>query len=105
MKSPNHFPSDYTILHFYWECLRNLVALFAGQSLVLAILIDAWACLVAPMVKHLPAVQETRVPSLDWEDPLEKGMATLSSILAWKIPWTEPGGYSPRSHKELDMIE
>ena len=54
------------------------------------------------MVKNLPAVQETRVQSLGWEDPLEKGTATHSSILAWKIPWTEePGGYSPWGHKEL----
>ena len=45
------------------------------------------------MVKNLPAMQETWVRSLGWEDPLEKGMATLSSILAWRIPWTEkPGG-------------
>ena len=45
------------------------------------------------MVKNLPAVQETWVPSLGWKDPLEKGMATHSSILAWKIPWTEePNG-------------
>ena len=44
------------------------------------------------MVKNLPAMQETRVQSLGWEDPLEKGMATHSSILAWKIPWAvEPG--------------
>jgi len=44
------------------------------------------------MVKHLPAMWETRVRSLGWEDPLEKEMATHSSILAWKIPWTnEPG--------------
>ena len=49
--------------------------------------------LVAQMVKNLPAMQETQVQSLDWEDPLEKGMATHSSILAWEIPWTEkPGG-------------
>ena len=41
------------------------------------------------MVKNLPAMQETRVRSLGWEDPLEKGMATHSSILAWRIPWTE----------------
>ena len=48
--------------------------------------------LVAQMVKRLPAMQETRVRSLSWEDPLEKEMATHSSILAWKIPWTgEPG--------------
>ena len=45
------------------------------------------------MVKNLPAMQETRFRSLGWEDPLEKGMATHSSILAWRIPWTEkPGG-------------
>ena len=45
------------------------------------------------MVKNLPAVQETRVPSLGGEDPLEKGMATHPSILASRIPWTEkPGG-------------
>ena len=48
--------------------------------------------LVAQMVKNLPAMQETRVQSLGWEEPLEKGMATQSSILAWRIPWTvEPG--------------
>ena len=46
-----------------------------------------------PMVKNLPAMQETQVQSLGWEDPLEKGTATHSSILAWRIPWTEkPGG-------------
>ena len=46
------------------------------------------------MVKRLPAMQETWVRSLDWEDPLEKEMATHSSTLAWKIPWTkEPGRY------------
>ena len=45
------------------------------------------------MVKHLPAMPETWVQSLGWEDPLEKEMVTHSSILAWKIPWTEkPGG-------------
>ena len=45
------------------------------------------------MVTNLPAVQETQVRSLDQKDPLEKGMATHSSILAWRIPWTEePGG-------------
>ena len=42
--------------------------------------------------ENLPAVQETEVPSLGWEDPLEKGMATHSSILAWRIPWTEEAG-------------
>ena len=47
------------------------------------------ASLVAQLVNHLPAVQETQVQSLGREDPLEKGMATHSSILAWRIPWTE----------------
>ena len=47
---------------------------------------------MAQTVKDLPAVQETLVPSLGQEDPLEKGMATHSSILAWEIPWTEEPG-------------
>ena len=48
---------------------------------------------MAPKVKNLPAMQETQVRSLHWEDPLKKGMAIHSSILSWKIPWTEePGG-------------
>ena len=51
------------------------------------------ASLVAQTVKNLPAMQEIQVQSLGWEDPLEKGMATDSSILAWRISWTEePGG-------------
>ena len=49
------------------------------------------ASLVAQTVKRLPAMRETRVQSLGREDPLEKEMATHSSILAWKIPWMEPG--------------
>ena len=45
------------------------------------------------MVKNVPVMQETWVRSLGWEDPLQKGMATHSSILAWRIPWVEePGG-------------
>ena len=47
---------------------------------------------MAQTVKNLPAIQETRVQSLDWKDLLEKGMATHSSILAWRIPWTEETG-------------
>ena len=54
---------------------------------------QVWASLVAHMVKNPPAMQETQVLSLGWEDPLEKGMATQSSILAQRIPWTEePSG-------------
>ena len=44
------------------------------------------------MVKNLPAILETQVQCLGWEDPLEKGMATHSSILAWRVPWTEDPG-------------
>ena len=47
-----------------------------------------WASLVAQLIKNLPAVQETWVLSLGWEDPLEKAKATHSSILAWRISWT-----------------
>ena len=54
------------------------------------------------MAKNLPAMQETRVQSLGGEDPLEKEMATHSSILAWTIPWTkESHSYSPWGHKEV----
>ena len=70
---------------------------------------------MAQKVKNLPAVQETQVRSLGWKDLLEKGMAIHSSILAWRIPWTEePGGlqsyvYNPMyqlwGHKESDMTE
>ena len=52
-----------------------------------------WASLVAQTVKNLPVMRETQVQSLGWEDPLEKGMATHSSILAWRIPWTEEPGW------------
>ena len=53
----------------------------------------AWASLVAQLVKNPLAVEETWVQSLGWEDPLEKGKATHSSMLAWRIPWVEePGG-------------
>ena len=48
----------------------------------------SWASLVAQLVKNPPATLETWVQSLGWEDPLEKGKATPSSILAWRIPWT-----------------
>ena len=61
---------------------------------------------MAQMVKNLPAMQETWVCSLGWEDPLEKGMATHSSILAWKLHEKRSlAGYSPLGHKESDMTE
>ena len=70
--------------------------------------------LVAQMVKDLPAMQETWVQSLGWENPLEDSMAPHSSILAWRSPWTEEHGYSqlnlatgysPWGCKDLDTTE
>ena len=61
---------------------------------------------MAPMVKNPPTMQETWVQSLGREDPLEKGTATNTSILAWRIPWTEePGGLLSMCHKESDTTE
>ena len=61
---------------------------------------------MAQMVKNLPAMQSTRFRSLGWEDPLEKGMATHSSILAWRIPWAEePGELQFMGLKESDMTD
>ena len=61
---------------------------------------------MAQTVKNLPAMQRTRVQSLGQEDPLEKGMATHSSLLAWRIPWTEePGWLQSMGRKELDTSE
>ena len=76
-------------------CTNSSLAQFAGpreENRVSAGLYTA--SLVAQMVKNLPAMQETWVLSLGQEDPLEKGMATHSTILAWRIPWIgEPGGF------------
>ena len=63
------------------------------------IMMEICNTVIAQLVKNLPAMQETRVQSLGWEDPLEKEMETHSSILAWRIPWTEqPGRLSPAVH-------
>ena len=62
--------------------------------------------MVTQMVQNLPAMQETQVRSLGWEDPLEKEMATHSSILAWRTHGQRSlAGHSPWGHKELDMTE
>jgi len=58
------------------------------------------------LVKNPPAMQDTLVQSLGWEDPLEEGMATHSNILAWRIPWTEePGRLQSMGSKMLDITE
>ena len=64
------------------------------------------ASLVAPVVKNLPAMQETQVRFLGWKDPLEKEMATHSSILNWRIPWTEePGRLQSMESQESDTTK
>ena len=70
-------------------------------------LVSGWASLVAQRIKHLPAMWETWVRSLGWEDSLEKEMATHSSSLSWRIPWMEEPDrlYSSRGCQELDMTE
>ena len=87
---------------YWWYTGNKLSALPIG-----GFVLSLWDSLVAQMVKRLPAVQETRVRSLGWEDPLEKEMAIHSSTLAWKIPWTEePGRLQPMgSQKESDTTE
>ena len=62
------------------------------EKLITAIIYIALASLVAQTVKHLPAMQETPVQSLGWEDPLEKETATHSRTLDWNIPWTKEAG-------------
>ena len=65
-----------------------------------------WTSVIAQSVKNLPAMQETRVLFLGWEDPLEKETITHSSILAWRIPWTEePCGLQSMGSQESDMTE
>ena len=65
-----------------WVCIICYVSFLDGLN------VYNWASLVAQLVKNLPAMWETWVQSLGWEDLLEKGKATHSSILAWRIPWT-----------------
>ena len=75
------------------SCCWYVSSLVTGQHIAL----------IAQSVKNLPAVQETRVQFLGWEDALEKEMATHSGILAWRIPWTEePGGLQSMGSQESD---
>ena len=64
-----------------------------------------WASLVTQTIKNSPGMWETWVRSLGWEDPLEEGMATHSSILSWRIPWTEePGGLQSMGSQKTDQL-
>ena len=95
--SPLHsfsVPRNFSICSYYsfnYTCIYLILCLLLGASLV------------AQMVKDQPAVQETWVWSLGREDPLEKGMATCFSILAWRIPWTEePGGLQSMGSQRVE---
>ena len=65
---------------------------------------NCWASLVAQLVKNLPAMWETWVQTLGWEDPLEKGKATHSSILAWRIPWTVVHGVTKSQAQYYSIV-
>ena len=82
-------------LSFIWSysyCFRHQAFAAFHPTLFLSFYHSLWASLIAQLVKNLPAMLETWVSSLGWEDPLEKGKATHSSILFWRIPWTTVHG-------------
>ena len=86
----------------FWRIGRRIVSVTLKNDLTN----NMMNYMVAQMVKNLPAVQETQLQTLGQEDPLENGRATHSSILAWRIPWTEePGGLQSMGGKESDMTE
>ena len=89
------FTDEYSVMANITYSLQHLT--YSGPGIGLLVLIyklffltpnKARTSLVAQLVKKSPAMRETQVQSLGWEDPLEKGKATHSSILAWRIPWT-----------------
>ena len=89
------------------DCLRSKMWHQISETVTVIIKLTTLVLdsLVAQSVKNPPAIQETQVQSEGWEDPLEEEMATLSSVLAWRTPWTEePGGHSPRGHKSQTQL-
>ena len=102
--APWNSPWGTQIFLFY---ILNVICLYLiKKNTTEQLTLSLGTSLVAQTVKKLPAVQEIQVQSLGQEDPLEKEMATHSSILAWRIPWTEElVGDSHGDHKELDTIK
>ena len=88
---------------FHLSCLFGIPCPWNINNINNTSSLARWASLVVQMIKNPPAMWEIRVWSLGWEDPLEKGTATHSSILAWRIPWIEES--DPWGRKELDTIE
>ena len=85
----SHQGSPYQ-MHFntYIICISMILFAFKSSTQYFSSTSLCWASLVAQLVKNMPAMRETCVRFLSWDDPLEKGKATHSSILAWRIPWT-----------------
>ena len=91
----------------YYQTIHPFTLLYEQPIKILFKLLFVWASLMAQMVTNMPAMQETWVRSLVWEDPLEEGMATHSSILAWRIPM-DRGAWQATvygGHKEPDTTE
>ena len=89
-------------------CLLRVWSVICSKSTYFVLFTKHLLCtsLVAQMVKNLPAMQETRIQYLGWEDPLEKELTAHSSILAWRIPWTEePDRLQFMELKESDLTE
>ena len=97
----------YVCVCAYCVCVYEYVSMCGYVCLCVYVCVCVWgASLVAQTIKNLSAMQETWDQFLGWEDPLEKGMATHFSILAWRNPWTEePGGLQSTGHKELGTTE
>ena len=94
---PNYHPAiiinnTWTFLMYIFHLAFPLNNTEAKSRHYIMLILNIWASLIAQMVKSLPAMQETQVWSLGQEDTLEKGMAICSSILAWRIPWSEDLG-------------
>ena len=88
------------------EDLLTKITVIAGEQIQITIcrITENFASLVAQLVKNPPTMQGTCIQSLGWEDPLEKGKATHSSILAWRIPWTTVLGVAESDATELLLL-
>ena len=95
--------APYLTSHFNLSKIKHLFNVIQWLSYFEEPVSDEWASLIAQLVKNPPAMQETWVQSLGWEDPLEKGKATHSSIPAWRIPWTVKSMGSQRVGKDSDF--
>ena len=93
-------------LHQNRSATQGFLSDFYSLKYISSVPYSLWASLIAQSVKNLPAMQETRVQFLSWEDLLEKEMAIHCSILFWRISWTEdPGGLQPMGLQESDTTE